>query len=140
MMTCWFLKKNFLFLHLRESICISLHVPAARRDNPRSWSGSSVRLERQPVTLEVAGSSPVRFATLPCRNDRLRAVFLCLPRSFPRVPHLRTNVSAPDSGMRKASCQSGIFYGKHVLLEMALGLARMPPSNTNHEHTFGPPL
>ena len=57
--------------------CISLHVPAARQGrHPRLWSGSSVRLERQPVTLEVAGSSPVRFATLFRKNSRLRAAFL----------------------------------------------------------------
>ena len=72
-------KKWFLVLHFCGSACISLHVPAARQGrHPRSWSGSSVRLERQPVTLEVVGSSPVRFATLFRKNSRLRAAFWLL--------------------------------------------------------------
>ena len=72
-------KKVFFSCHWGIKACISLHVLAARQEqHSRSGSGSSVRLERQPVTLEVAGSSPVRFATLfQRRNGRLRAAFLC---------------------------------------------------------------
>ena len=61
------------------------------------WPNSSVWLERQPVTLEVAGSSPVRFATLFRKNSRLRAAFLhsdfycsCIPSAVSRKPSGRT--------------------------------------------------
>ncbi len=71
------LQKSLFSCHLGIKACISFHVPAIRQGrHPRLWSGSSVRLERQPVTLEVAGSSPVRFATLFRKNSRLRAAFL----------------------------------------------------------------
>ena len=36
-------------------------APTARREQAKARSGSSVWLERSPVTAEVAGSSPVRF-------------------------------------------------------------------------------
>ena len=62
-------KKWFLVLHFCGSACISLPVPAARQGrHPRSWSGSSVRLERQPVTLEVVSSSLIRVAICLCSS------------------------------------------------------------------------
>ena len=41
-------------------------APTERREQPKARSGSSVWLERSPVTAEVAGSSPVRF--VPCKK------------------------------------------------------------------------
>ena len=48
--------KNKIKKHLQNRKCYDNIIPVPK------WPGSSVGLERQPVTLEVVGSSPIRVA------------------------------------------------------------------------------
>ena len=59
-------------LYKKKSFCYYFFVPL-KAVLSKFWTGSSVWLERCPVTAEVAGSSPVRSAQ---PKNRLVVIFL----------------------------------------------------------------
>ncbi len=56
-----------------------------------TWPGSSVGLERQPVTLEVVGSSPIRVAKLASVAQSVEQ----------RTENPRVDGSIPSGGTKK---------------------------------------
>ena len=68
-------------------------------------SGSSVWLERSPVTAEVAGSSPVRFVLHEKRHTFTVCLFSC--NSAPDLPPPATSSSDPVSGCTDEAEASG---------------------------------
>ena len=56
--------KNGSIAQLGEHLPYKQGVTGSSPVVPTTWPGSSVGLERQPVTLEVVGSSPIRVARM----------------------------------------------------------------------------